>query len=112
VQKRVECSETDLIAVPPNPDGNSDDALTYTPKGFLWAAAEARGLSARLYGEWSNEGRIAKKADGSDYTWSDFYNTALCKEGKAPKSSCIVPDDAPFVFLCRSAYEADLPAVL
>ncbi len=49
---------------------------------------------AVLYGEWSNEGRIAKKADGSEYTWSDFYNTALCKEGKAPKSNCIVPDDA------------------
>jgi YVTN family beta-propeller protein len=76
------------------PGGNSDDALTYTPKGFLWTAAEARGLTARLYGEWSNDGSIAKKADGSEYTWSDFYNTALCKEGKAPKSSCIVPDDA------------------
>lgn len=76
------------------PGGNSDDALTYTPKGFLWSAAEARGLSARLYGEWSDGAKIAKKADGTNYTWSDFYNTSLCKEGKAPESSCIVPDDA------------------
>jgi YVTN family beta-propeller protein len=76
------------------PGGGSDDALTYTPKGFLWTAAEARGLTARLYGEWSNGAKIAKKADGTNYTWSDFYRTALCKEGKAPKSSCIVPDDA------------------
>ena len=76
------------------PGGNSDDALTYTPKGFLWTAAEAKGLSARLYGEWSNRPKVAKKANGTDYTWSDFYNTALCKEGKAPASSCIVPDDA------------------
>ncbi len=76
------------------PGGNSDDALTYTPKGFLWTAAEAKGLSARLYGEWSNGAKIAKKPDGTNYTWSDFYRTALCKEGKAPKSSCIVPDDA------------------
>ena len=76
------------------PGGNSDDALTYTPKGFLWTAAEAKGLTARLYGEWSNGAKIAKKADGTNYTWSDFYRTALCKEGKAPKSSCIVPDDA------------------
>jgi YVTN family beta-propeller protein len=76
------------------PGGGSDDALTYTPKGFLWTAAEAKGLSARLYGEWSNGAKIAKKADGANYNWSDFYNTALCKEGKAPKSSCIVPDDA------------------
>ena len=76
------------------PGGDSDDALTYTPKGFLWTAAEAKGLSARLYGEWSNGAKIAKKPDGTNYTWSDFYSTALCKEGKAPKSSCIVPDDA------------------
>jgi YVTN family beta-propeller protein len=75
------------------PGGNPDDALTYTPKGFLWTAAEAKGLTARLYGEWSNA-KIAKRADGGNYTWSDFYSTALCKEGKAPKSSCIVPDDA------------------
>jgi YVTN family beta-propeller protein len=76
------------------PGGTSDDPLTYTPKGFLWTAAEAKGLSARLYGEWSNGAKIAKKSDGSEYTWSDFYRTALCKEGNAPKSNCIVPDDA------------------
>jgi hypothetical protein len=43
------------------PGGNSDDALTYTPKGFLWTAAEARGLSARLYGEWSNDAKDCQK---------------------------------------------------
>ena len=74
------------------PGGNSDDALTYTPKGFLWTAAEAKGLSTRLYGEWSTS-KVAKKPNGAAYTWSDFYNTAMCKEGKAPKSSCVVPDD-------------------
>jgi YVTN family beta-propeller protein len=76
------------------PGGNSDDALTYTPKGFLWTTAEARGLSARLYGEWSDDTKLPKKSDGTNYTWSDFYNTALCKEGKAPASSCVVPDNA------------------
>lgn len=75
------------------PGGNSEDALTYTPQGFLWTSAEAKGLSVKLYGEWSGGVTIAKKADGSAYTWSDFYNTSLCKEGKAPSSSCIVPDD-------------------
>jgi len=75
------------------PGGNSDDALTYTPKGFLWTAAEAKGLTSRLYGEWSTS-KVAKKADGSAYTWSDFYSTAMCKEGKAPQSSCVVPDSA------------------
>jgi YVTN family beta-propeller protein len=76
------------------PGGDSDDALTYTPKGFLWTAAEAKGLTARLYGEWSNGAKIAKKSDGTNFTWSDFFNTAQCKEGKAPSSSCIVPDNA------------------
>ncbi len=75
------------------PGGDAGDPLTYTPQGFLWTAAEAKGLSARLYGEWSNS-KIAKKKDGTNYTWSDFYRTAMCKEGKAPKTSCIVPDDA------------------
>lgn len=76
------------------PGGDSDDALTYTPKGFLWSAAEAKGLSARLYGEWSLGSKVAKKPNGSDYSWSDFYTTVLCKEGQAPASSCVVPDDA------------------
>jgi YVTN family beta-propeller protein len=76
------------------PGGTSNDALTYTPRGFLWTAAEAKGLTARLYGEWSDGEKGAKKPKSGKYTWSDFYNTALCKEGKAPKSSCIVPDDA------------------
>jgi YVTN family beta-propeller protein len=75
------------------PGGGPNDALTYTPKGFLWTAAEARGLSVRLYGEWG-DAQIAKKSDGQAYTWSDFYSTAMCKEGKAPASSCIVPDNA------------------
>jgi YVTN family beta-propeller protein len=72
------------------------DPLTDTPKGFLWSAAEARGLDVRIYGEFSGgpNSHIARKPDGTDYTWSDFYNTSLCKEGKAPVSSCIVPDDA------------------
>jgi YVTN family beta-propeller protein len=74
------------------PGGNSDDALTYTPRGFLWTAAEAKGLTARLYGEWSDDTKLPKKADGTDYSWSDFYNTVLCKEAKASASSCVVPD--------------------
>ena len=74
------------------PGGDANDPLTYTPKGFLWTAAQAKGLSVRLYGEWSNDATIANKPDGTAYTWSDYYSTALCKEGKAPESSCIVPE--------------------
>jgi hypothetical protein len=76
------------------PGGNSNDALTYTPRGFLWSAAMAKSLSVKLYGEWSDGPKVAKKADGSNYTWSDFYATSLCKENLAPASSCIVPDNA------------------
>ena len=76
------------------PGGSADDALAYTPRGFLWTAAEAKGLTARLYGEWSSGEKFTPAAALKKYTWSDFYNTSLCKEGKAPKSSCIVPDDA------------------
>ncbi len=77
------------------PGGNSDDALTYTPKGFLWSAAVAKGLNVRIYGEWSDDHpKIAKKSDGSDYNWSDFYSTSRCKENLAPAASCIVPDNA------------------
>jgi YVTN family beta-propeller protein len=76
------------------PGGEAEDALTNTPQGFLWTGVEAKGLTARLYGEWSTGTTVAHKADGSAYTWSDFYQTSLCKEGKAPATSCIVPDDA------------------
>jgi len=76
------------------PGGDADDPLTYTPRGFLWTAAEAKGLSVKLFGEWAGGGKVATKPDGGNYTWSDFYSTTMCKEGKAPVSSCIVPDSA------------------
>jgi YVTN family beta-propeller protein len=76
------------------PGGEAEDALTNTPQGFLWTAVAAKGLTARLYGEWSSGTTVAGKADGSAYTWSDFYQTSLCQEGKAPATSCLVPDEA------------------
>lgn len=76
------------------PGGQAEDALTNTPKGFLWTEVAAMDMTARLYGEWSSGSTIARKQDGSAYTWSDFYKTSLCKEGKAPSFDCIVPYDA------------------
>ncbi|MGI4853659.1 MAG: hypothetical protein ACRYF4_06390 [Janthinobacterium lividum] len=76
------------------PGGQAEDALTNTPKGFLWTELAAKGMTARLYGEWSSGTTVAHKPDGSAYTWTDFYKTSLCKEGKASASDCIVPDDA------------------
>ena len=71
------------------PGGNSNDALTYTPKGFIWSQAEKMGLNVKMYGEWSGEQTI----NGS-YTWADFYNTALYKETKGAQGKNIVPDDS------------------
>lgn len=76
------------------PGGEAEDALTNTPKGFLWTEIAAMGLTSRLYGEWSSGTTIDHKADGSAYTWTDFYRTSRCKEGKAPASDCVVPDGA------------------
>jgi YVTN family beta-propeller protein len=76
------------------PGGQAEDALTNTPKGFLWTEVAAMGMTARLYGEWSSGTTVARKRDGSAYTWTDFYKTSLCEEGKAPITDCIVPDDA------------------
>jgi YVTN family beta-propeller protein len=76
------------------PGGEAEDALTNTPKGFLWTEVAAMGMTARLYGEWSTGASVARKQDGSAYTWTDFYKTSLCKEGKAPSTDCVVPDDA------------------
>ncbi len=76
------------------PGGEAEDALTNTPRGFLWTEAAAKGLTAKLYGEWSSGTTVAHRPDGSAYTWSDFYRTSRCNEGKAPASDCVVPPDA------------------
>ncbi|WP_428378102.1 bifunctional YncE family protein/alkaline phosphatase family protein [Lichenicoccus sp.] len=76
------------------PGGNSNDALTYTQKGFLWSAAEQKGLNVKMYGEWSNHYTIAAKPGGGTYSWADFYNTSLFKETGGKAGSMIVPDGA------------------
>jgi YVTN family beta-propeller protein len=68
---------------------NSNDALTYTPRGFLWSQAEKLGLTVKMYGEWSR----AQSISGA-YTWGDFYNTALYKETQGAEGANIVPDDS------------------
>ena len=76
------------------PGGNSNDALTYTQQGFLWSGAEKKGLDVKMYGEWSNGYKIATKADGTKYSWADFYDTSLYKESGGKLGSNIVPDDS------------------
>jgi YVTN family beta-propeller protein len=79
------------------PGGNSNDALTYTPRGFLWSAAQKKGLSVKLYGEWSNGTTVQHNpATGNAYTWGDFYNTAMCIEGKIAAATCATLAQVPF----------------
>jgi YVTN family beta-propeller protein len=69
------------------PGGNSNDALTYTPRGFLWSQAEKLGLNVKMYGEWSGNQAIS-----GSYSWADFYNTALYEETQGAQGKNIVPD--------------------
>jgi YVTN family beta-propeller protein len=74
-----------------------NDAMTYTPRGFLWSAAQKKGLSVKLYGEYSLGPTIQRNpATGSGYTWGDFYNTALCIEGKIAAATCQTLTQVPF----------------
>ena len=76
------------------PGGNSNDALTYTQRGFLWSEAEQIGLNVKMYGEWSNHYTIAPKPGGGKYSWADFYNTSLYKESNGAQGANIVPDNS------------------
>jgi YVTN family beta-propeller protein len=61
------------------PGGNQPDEMIQTPRGFLWDAATAQGLSVKLYGEWSGHQSI-----NGNYTWSDWYAYSQFVEGKIP----------------------------
>jgi hypothetical protein len=75
----------------------STDALTYTPRGFLWSAAQKKGLTVKLYGEYSRGPDVQRNpATDESYTWGDFYNTALCIEGKIPAATCVTLTQVPF----------------
>ncbi|MCL2716559.1 MAG: alkaline phosphatase family protein [Alphaproteobacteria bacterium] len=79
------------------PGGNSNDSLTYTPRGFLWSAAQRRGLSVKLFGEWSNGTSLANSSvTGKAYSWGDFYNTHLCNQGSLSAAICATLDQVPY----------------
>src|SRR5580700_861574 len=60
------------------PGGNGYDSMVYTPRGFLWDAAAAQGLTVKLYGEWSGS------QNAGNYSWSDWYAYSQFLEGKIP----------------------------
>lgn len=60
------------------PGGNGYDSMVYTPRGFLWDAATAQGLTVKLYGEWSGS------QNAGNFSWSDWYAYSQFLEGKIP----------------------------
>jgi DNA-binding beta-propeller fold protein YncE len=49
------------------------DPLAYSPEGFLWTAALAKGKSVRVYGEWVNKPSIRHRTTGRRGTWSELW---------------------------------------
>ncbi len=76
------------------PGGNANDALTYTPRGFLWSGAEKARLRVKMYGEWTGTHTVAAPARGGAYGWADFYNTHLYDVSGGKQGAPIVPPDA------------------
>ena len=77
------------------PGGNDNDALTFTQKGYIWTDAVKKGLSVKIYGEWSDGSVVANNpATGAPYTWADFYNTSLYDETNGAQGSNVVPPNS------------------
>ncbi len=68
---------------------NGQDSLAYQPAGFVWDAAEKKGLSVKIYGEYVEYAGVSfKNPDGttSEPTWNQFYNDTLAYEaGQEPQ---------------------------
>jgi YVTN family beta-propeller protein len=62
---------------------NGEDALAYQPKGFVWDAAEKKGLPVKIYGEYVEYAGVTfTNPDGTrnEPTWTQFYNDAVAYE--------------------------------
>ncbi len=65
---------------------NGLDALAYQPKGFVWDAAEKKGLPVKIYGEYVEYAGVTyNNPDGThnEPTWTQFYNDAVAYESGA-----------------------------
>jgi hypothetical protein len=63
---------------------NGQDSLAYQPTGFVWDAAEKKGLSVKIYGEYVEYAGVSfKQPNGStaEPSWNQFYNDTLAYEG-------------------------------
>jgi len=80
---------------------NADDAMVYTPKGFLWQAATQKGLTVKLYGAYSWYYTIdGNSPDANPYSWASWYLFSQCLEAHnndptaCPKSASIPMDES------------------
>ena len=68
---------------------NGYDALAYQPKGFMWDAAEAKGLPVKLFGEYVEYSSVTfNNPDGTNNepSWTQFYNDSQAYEsGQEPQ---------------------------
>ena len=63
---------------------NGGDALAYSPTGFLWDNASHHGVSARDWGEYTNQWTDAA-GNNDTHTWAQWYqNTQAIEDGKSP----------------------------
>jgi YVTN family beta-propeller protein len=61
---------------------NGLDSLAYQPKGFMWDAAEKKGLSVKLFGEYVEYSNYTKNnaPSNTNPSWLDFYNDSVAYE--------------------------------
>jgi YVTN family beta-propeller protein len=66
---------------------NGLDSLAYQHKGFVWDAAEAKGLPVKIFGEYVEYAGYTKNNDpqNPNPSWLDFYNDALAYENGSEK---------------------------
>jgi len=65
---------------------NGLDALAYQPNGFVWDAAEKKGLSVKIFGEYVEYAGVTyKQPNGStsEPSWSQFYADSQAYESGA-----------------------------
>jgi YVTN family beta-propeller protein len=111
------------------PGGNSDDALTYTPRGFLWSSAVRARLNVRLYGEYTwfyqmlgNSSVLSTSITGlpyypetNVYSWAQWFNAHECSgyftQTPSTSSFCTTPSNNPITTNTTDNEFAAVPSI-
>ncbi len=66
---------------------NGLDSLAYQPRGFVWDAAEKKGLSVKIFGEYVEYAGYTKNNDPANPnpSWLDYYKDSQAYESGAEK---------------------------